>query len=69
MATVGLAILNPVVVVRAAVWYWGADVLEFMLRAAEGWHVWGLWTQVVVWLVWWPAWFAGSVVAAGGLFA
>jgi glycosylphosphatidylinositol transamidase len=69
ISTLILAALNPVVVVRVATWYWGADVLEFLLRAAEGWHVWGLWTQVVVWLVWWPAWFVGSVTAAGGLFS
>jgi glycosylphosphatidylinositol transamidase len=64
-----LAVLNPVIVIRTATWYWGADVLDVLLRAAEGWHVWGLWTQVVVWLVWWPAWFAGSVVVATGLFS
>ncbi|KAF2869022.1 Gaa1-like protein [Massariosphaeria phaeospora] len=62
-----LLLLNPVVVVWAATLYFGQDVVEVLVKAAEGWHVWGLWTQVVVWLVWWPAWFAGSVVVAGGL--
>jgi glycosylphosphatidylinositol transamidase len=61
--------LNPVVLIKAATFYFGVDVVEVLLKAAEGWHVWGLWTQVVVWLVWWPAWFAGSVVVSGGLFA
>ncbi|KAF2470317.1 Glycosylphosphatidylinositol:protein transamidase, GAA1 component [Lindgomyces ingoldianus] len=64
-----LVLLNPLVVIRAATLYWGATIVEVLVQAAEGWHVWGLWTQVVVWLVWWPAWFAGSVVVAGGLFA
>lgn len=63
-----LAALNPVVVMRAATFFWGRDIVEILVQAAEGWHVWGLWTQVIVWLVWWPAWFAGSVVVAGGLF-
>ncbi|KAF2008185.1 Glycosylphosphatidylinositol:protein transamidase, GAA1 component [Amniculicola lignicola CBS 123094] len=67
--SVVLAALNPVVVIRAATLYWGRDIVQVLVQAAEGWHVWGLWTQVVVWLVWWPAWFAGSVVVAGGLFS
>jgi glycosylphosphatidylinositol transamidase len=64
-----LAVLNPIVLIKGATVYFGVDVVEFLLKAAEGWHVWGLWTQVVVWLVWWPAWFAGSVVVSGGLWA
>ncbi|KAF2752217.1 Glycosylphosphatidylinositol:protein transamidase, GAA1 component [Sporormia fimetaria CBS 119925] len=64
-----LSLLNPVVVGRAATVYWGADAVEVLLKAAEGWHVWGLWTQVIVWLVWWPAWVVGGVVASQGLVA
>lgn len=64
-----LLALNPVVVVRAVAVFFGVDIVQVLLKAAEGWHVWGLWTQVVVWLVWWPAWFAGSTVAVGGLVA
>ncbi|KAF2641545.1 Glycosylphosphatidylinositol:protein transamidase, GAA1 component [Massarina eburnea CBS 473.64] len=64
----GLAVLNPVLVVQVASQVGGVGVLEVLLKAAEGWHVWGLWTQVVVWLVWWPAWFVGSVVVALGFF-
>ncbi|KAF2018334.1 Glycosylphosphatidylinositol:protein transamidase, GAA1 component [Aaosphaeria arxii CBS 175.79] len=69
IGSVILAILNPVVVIRAAVFFFGMDLRQVLVQAAEGWHVWGLWTQVVVWLVWWPAWFAGSVVVSGGLFS
>lgn len=61
--------INPVVLIRAATHYWGKDIVEVLVQAAEGWHIWGLWTQVVVWLVWWPAWFAGSVVVAEGFFS
>ncbi|KAF2788394.1 Glycosylphosphatidylinositol:protein transamidase, GAA1 component [Melanomma pulvis-pyrius CBS 109.77] len=69
VASLLLAVLNPVVVIRAATFFFGQDLVKVLVQAAEGWHVWGLWTQVVVWLVWWPAWFAGSVVASEGLFA
>jgi glycosylphosphatidylinositol transamidase len=37
-------------------------------EAAVGWAVYGLRTQVVVWLVWFPAWVVGSTIVAGGFF-
>jgi glycosylphosphatidylinositol transamidase len=41
-----------------------ADIpLEWLLtEAAFGWRVWGLWTQVIVWCVWWPAWLGCRVL-------
>lgn len=63
-----LAAINPAVVVYAATYAGKVELLHVLVKAAEGWHVWGMWTQVVVWLVWWPAWFSGSVVVASGLF-
>jgi glycosylphosphatidylinositol transamidase len=27
-----------------------------------------LWTQLVVWVVWFPAWVVGTTIVAGGLF-
>ena len=43
---------------------WGVDVGEMLVEAAFGWKVQGLWTQVVVWCVWWPAWVVGGVVCS-----
>ncbi|MCJ1446087.1 MAG: Glycosyl phosphatidyl inositol protein transamidase complex subunit [Stictis urceolatum] len=38
---------------------------EFVLtQAAFGWRVWGVWTQVIIWCVWWPAWLAGAIDVA-----
>lgn len=64
-----LAALNPMVVMRAAAWYFNQDIAAVLVEAAEGWHVWGLWTQVVVWLIWWPVWFAGSVIVGRGMYS
>ncbi|EFQ97336.1 GPI transamidase component GAA1 [Nannizzia gypsea CBS 118893] len=37
--------------------------VEFVLsEAAFGWNVWGMWTQVAVWCIWWPAWLVGCVL-------
>lgn len=44
--------------------YWGEDVTLILEEAAFGWEVWGMWTQVVVWCVWWPAWVCAGVVAS-----
>ncbi|KAF4305131.1 Gaa1-like GPI transamidase component [Botryosphaeria dothidea] len=75
-----LVLLSPVTVVgvasqelvgkglRADDWVGVEAVRQVLAQAAMGWHVWGLWTQVVVWLVWWPAWFVGAVVVSGSFF-
>ena len=39
-----------------------ADVLR---EAAFGWDVWGMYTAVVVWCVWWPAWLVGATLVLG----
>ncbi|KAL9096418.1 MAG: hypothetical protein Q9165_001415 [Trypethelium subeluteriae] len=58
-----LAALSPLTLTFAVTWATGMNVIEVLTAASMGWHVHGLWTQVVVWLLWWPAWFIGSVVA------
>ena len=65
LATVLLNIVSPpgVLVVCCAVWK--LDVAEALRLAAFGWDVWGMYTAVVLWCVWWPAWLAGSVLVLG----
>lgn len=46
----------------------GLDGLHALLVGASwAWAVGGTWTAVVVWVVWWPAWFVGSCVAWFGV--
>jgi glycosylphosphatidylinositol transamidase len=63
-----LVVLNPIMVAQWSTKLLGVDLGEVLTLAATGWHVWGLWTQVIVWLVWLPAWIVGATVVAGGLF-
>ncbi|KAF2096916.1 Glycosylphosphatidylinositol:protein transamidase, GAA1 component [Rhizodiscina lignyota] len=63
-----LAAMAPPVVMGGIAWWFGKDVGELLAQASFGWHVWGMWTQVVIWLVWWPAWVTASVVAIGALY-
>ncbi|KAH7378793.1 Gaa1-like protein [Pyrenochaeta sp. MPI-SDFR-AT-0127] len=63
-----LTLLNPLMVIQLGTKMLGGDLTEILIQAAQGWHIWGLWTQVVVWLVWLPAWTVGTVVVATGVF-
>jgi len=62
--TLVLQALSPTIVVWVVCYVWGTDLGEMLAEAAFGWKVNGLWTQVVVWCVWWPAWLAGHVLVS-----
>ncbi len=57
----------PTVILFASSVYWNVPVGEMLIEAAFGWDIWGMWTQVVVWCVWWPAWVTGSVLLAASV--
>jgi len=63
-----LALLNPCLVVQTGSKVLGASLAEVLVQSAIGWHVCGMWTQVVFWLVWFPAWLTGAVVVAAGIW-
>ena len=56
-----LVLLNPVMAAQLGTWLLGGDLAQVLVKAAQGWHIWGQWTQLVVWLVWFPAWAVGSI--------
>ncbi|MCJ1282817.1 Glycosyl phosphatidyl inositol protein transamidase complex subunit [Xylographa opegraphella] len=61
LSSIVLHALAPGVVLFAVCTYSGVSVEEVLTQAAFGWNVSGLWTQVIVWCVWWPAWLVGGV--------
>ena len=61
--------LSPPVVLLVACDYFGVDVEKVLVQAAFGWDVWGMWTQVVVWCVWWPSWLIGGVLLGSSLLS
>ncbi|KAL4944871.1 hypothetical protein BDV06DRAFT_219928 [Aspergillus oleicola] len=63
-----LNVLSPPVVLLGVCVYLGVDVEMVLTEAAFGWDVWGMWTQVVVWCVWWPAWVVGGALVGSSLF-
>ncbi|KAL4892665.1 Gaa1-like protein [Aspergillus ambiguus] len=71
ISLLGLALLNllsPPVVLVGLCSYLGVSVEAVLTQAAFGWNVWGMWTQVVVWCVWWPAWVSGCALLGFSLF-
>lgn len=71
ISVLGLVLLNllsPPVVLLGVCWYTGVSVETVMTQAAFGWDVWGMWTQVVVWCVWWPAWLIGCIQLGSSMF-
>jgi GPI-anchor transamidase subunit GAA1 len=65
-ATAGvLSLLAPPAVLYSASTLLGLGVGDVLTEAAFGWDVWAMYTPVVIWCVWWPAWMVGSVVALG----
>ncbi|OAK94936.1 Glycosylphosphatidylinositol:protein transamidase, GAA1 component [Phaeosphaeriaceae sp. SRC1lsM3a] len=63
-----LVVLNPIMVAQWSAKLLDANLAEVLRIAAVGWHVWGMWTQLVVCVVWFPAWVVGATIVAGGLF-
>ncbi|KAI9888703.1 MAG: Glycosyl phosphatidyl inositol protein transamidase complex subunit [Vezdaea aestivalis] len=57
-----LQLISPPAVIFISGFYLGISPKAILLEAAFGWDVWGLWTQVVVWCVWWPAWLTGTIL-------
>lgn len=64
-ASAFLNAMAPPAVLYVAAASCGMDIGYVLREAAFGWDVWGMYTPVVVWCVWWPAWLAGSALVLG----
>ncbi|KAI0880429.1 GPI transamidase component GAA1 [Annulohypoxylon maeteangense] len=60
-----LHVLSPPAVLLVGSAVAGVGVSNVLEEAAFGWHVWGLYTPLVIWCVWWPAWIVGCLVVLG----
>lgn len=65
LAIVAMQLISPLN------WFHIIATLEFGEQVSElariycfAWKVWGAWTPLVWWCIWWPAWLAGLVVLA-----
>ncbi|KAK6544171.1 Glycosyl phosphatidyl inositol protein transamidase complex subunit [Orbilia ellipsospora] len=56
-----LQLTSPFAALFIVAGYWGLGVEDILKEASFGWWVWGMWTPVIVWCVWWPAWVVGRI--------
>jgi glycosylphosphatidylinositol transamidase len=60
-----LNIVAPPTVVYVAAQLWDISIADLLKEASFGWNVWGMYTPVVIWCLWWPAWLVGMVNVFG----
>ncbi|KAH0599306.1 hypothetical protein MHUMG1_03423 [Metarhizium humberi] len=61
-----LSAVAPPVVVYPATHLAGSSVAEFLQQASFGWNVWAVYTPVVIWCIWWPAWLVAMTNVLSG---
>ena len=60
-----LTLIAPTTVIYSAAQAYGLDIGHVLTEASFGWNVWGMYTPVAVWGIWWPAWTIGVINALG----
>ncbi|KAK3677226.1 Glycosyl phosphatidyl inositol protein transamidase complex subunit [Recurvomyces mirabilis] len=58
--------VSPPTVLYAMTWYFDKDMQWMLLEMAKGWHAQGVYTPLVIWSIWWPAWILGGIVLVAG---
>lgn len=61
------AVISPPVVLYALTWYWDQEIEWALVEIAKGWAAQGVYTSLVVWTIWWPAWVLAGVVLFSGV--
>lgn len=60
-------VASPPTALYAISWYSGKDLSWILIEIAKGWLAQGVWSNLVIWSVWWPAWVLGGVVLFSGV--
>lgn len=66
-AALAWLVASPPTAVYAISWYSGKDISWLLIEIAKGWLAQGVWSNLVIWSVWWPAWVLGGVVLFSGV--
>ncbi|KJX98783.1 Glycosylphosphatidylinositol:protein transamidase [Zymoseptoria brevis] len=64
--TVTYLIASPPTAIYASSWYLKKDVSWLLMEVAKGWVAQGVWSHLMIWSVWWPAWILGGIVLYSG---
>ena len=60
-----LGALAPPVIVVGAAFFSDIALVDILKEASFGWNVSAMYTPVVVWCIWWPAWLVGMMSVVG----
>lgn len=60
-----LTCIAPPTVVYSSAQAFNISIAEVLKEASFGFNVWGMYTSIVVWCVWWPAWILGMLNVLG----
>ncbi|KAK4497490.1 hypothetical protein PRZ48_011941 [Zasmidium cellare] len=60
-------ITSPPLALFALSWYLGKDITWMLVEIAKGWAAQGVWSILVIWSVWWPAWVLGGIVLVSSI--
>lgn len=60
-----LTCLSPPIVAYSSAQIFNVPIAEVLKEASFGWNVWGMYTSIVVWSVWWPTWVLGMLNVVG----
>lgn len=63
-----LGLLSPNMVMYAVSFCCKLPVTNVLMDGLTEWHISGIWTQIVIWLIWWPAWFSITVIIASPIY-
>lgn len=62
-----LYILSPPTMLWIVSLIGGTSVADILMEGSVGWNVNGMWTPLIIWGVWWPAWLIGCVLSSAPL--
>lgn len=60
-----LTLVAPTTIIYSAAQAYGLGIGYVLTEASFGWNVWGMYTPVAIWGIWWPAWTIGMVSVLG----
>lgn len=60
-----MSVVSPATLLQVICQITGISAESILTEASFGWDVWGMYTPVVIWCVWWPAWLIGMINVLG----
>ncbi|KAG5960309.1 hypothetical protein E4U56_004391 [Claviceps arundinis] len=60
-----LSAIAPPIVICTSAWLSDISMSVLLQEASFGWNIWAMYTPIVVWCIWWPAWLTAMINVFG----